>query len=83
MGDQLSTLDLVRSRFTLLTCPGNTTWTEAAGRLGLPAHTVRMPKIPAGGALLVRPDGFIGRRAREHTPERLAPALDRLLSRGA
>ncbi|WP_405840767.1 FAD-dependent monooxygenase [Streptomyces platensis] len=83
IGDRLSTLDLVRSRFTLLTGAGDTAWDEAAGRLGLPVHAVAMPEIPTGGALLVRPDGFIGWRARESAPERLGSVLERLLGRGA
>ncbi|MCZ1008006.1 FAD-dependent monooxygenase [Streptomyces lydicus] len=82
ISEGLSTLDLIRSRFTLLTGPGDTAWDEAAGRLGLPVHSVAMPEIPAGGAFLVRPDGFIGWRAGESAPERLGTVLERLLGKG-
>ncbi|GAA1265348.1 FAD-dependent monooxygenase [Kitasatospora nipponensis] len=74
----LSTLDLVRSRFTLLTGPDGAHWRPAAARLDLPVHTVELARIPAGGALLVRPDGFVAWRAAA-TPQDLGAVLARLL----
>ncbi|MFF5209922.1 FAD-dependent oxidoreductase [Streptosporangium sp. NPDC000396] len=77
----VSTLDLVRSRFTVLTTPEGDVWLDAAARLGLAAHTVALPEIPRGGALLVRPDGFIAWRAEDGTSGQLEANLARLLGR--
>ncbi|GIG56876.1 FAD-dependent oxidoreductase [Longispora fulva] len=76
IADGVSTLDLVGSRFTVLTA--DDAWLDAADRAGVAAHAVDLPQIPARGALLVRPDGFVGWRAGD-TPDRLAPALAALL----
>ena len=80
-GEPVSTLDLVRSRFTLLTGPGGGAWLEAlaevAAELGVDVagHRVggdvtdtggRWPAMVGlgdSGALLVRPDGFVGWRS--------------------
>ncbi|WP_310727378.1 FAD-dependent monooxygenase [Streptomyces sp. N2A] len=103
-GRRLSTLDLVRSRFTLLTGPGGDAWAAAArdvaDRLGidLAAHPIAPGAAvtdPAGhwpgiaglagdGALLVRPDQFVGWRAAtlpDDPADALAGALTRLLAR--
>jgi 2-polyprenyl-6-methoxyphenol hydroxylase-like FAD-dependent oxidoreductase len=97
VGERLSTLDLVRSRFTLLIghdeahgpgcrvdidATGGSAWHRAAEQLALPVHTVRMPEIPPGGALLVRPDGFIGWRATAGSAGRLGEVWNRLLGNG-
>jgi putative polyketide hydroxylase len=84
-GERQSTLDLIQSRFTVLTvCE---TWIEAAhtvssrAGLDLPAHKVidhegRWPDVVGigeNGALLVRPDGFVAWRAPKLTEN---PAAD-------
>ena len=38
-------------------------WLTAAVDVGLPAHRVAVPWLPADGALLVRPDGIVAMRA--------------------
>ncbi|MFC0864673.1 FAD-dependent monooxygenase [Sphaerimonospora cavernae] len=88
VADGVSTLDLIRCRFTVLTTPDGSPWLEEADRLGLNAHAVDLPAIPPGGAMLVRPDGFVGWRtagasatAPDGGPEGLGRALDRLLCR--
>ncbi|MFI6446758.1 FAD-dependent monooxygenase [Kitasatospora sp. NPDC050543] len=95
LGDGVSTLDLVNSRFTLFTRRPDAAgphrpdaWRSAAERLGLPVHEVDLPEIPVGGALLVRPDGFIAWRTEAIAPPspdatpRTAPAeaLDEALT---
>ncbi|GAA1960799.1 FAD-dependent oxidoreductase [Kitasatospora viridis] len=74
-GVRTSTLELVGSGFTVLAGPDGAGWAgaaeEVAGRLGLDLHarSVDAPQWPAvagagrGGALLVRPDGFVAWRA--------------------
>ncbi|MFI8389784.1 FAD-dependent monooxygenase [Streptomyces sp. NPDC085540] len=105
-GARMSTLDLVRSRFTVLAGPRGAAWiqaaTEAADRLGIDlgaevitadpdagGDAVLDPEgswpaaagITPGGALLVRPDGFVAWRAAglEHPGRELEQALIRLL----
>ncbi|MFD8542870.1 FAD-dependent monooxygenase [Streptomyces sp. NPDC059649] len=103
-GCRLSTLDLVRSRFTLLTGPGGDPWVAAArdvaDRLGVdlaahriaPGAAVTDPEghwpgiagLAEGGALLVRPDQFVGWRAAtlpDDPADALATALTSLLAR--
>jgi 2-polyprenyl-6-methoxyphenol hydroxylase-like FAD-dependent oxidoreductase len=103
-GKQISTLDLVRPGFTLLTGAAGGEWvraaTEVAGRLGidLAAHRIaagtelsdpagRWPQVvglTAGGALLVRPDGYVAWRAPAVTSRpaaALTDALNRVLAR--
>ncbi|MFJ5228295.1 FAD-dependent monooxygenase [Kitasatospora sp. NPDC088391] len=82
--DGTSTLDLVAARWTLLTGPADTPWHPAATTLGLPAHRVRAPWLPATGALLVRPDAIVALRAETPPPDPtrfLTEALDHLLAR--
>ncbi|WP_405680984.1 FAD-dependent monooxygenase [Streptomyces sp. NBC_00868] len=107
-GARISTLDLVRSRFTVLAGPGGAAWidaaAEAADRLGMDLgaelitaapdagrDTVLDPEgrwpaaagITPGGALLVRPDGFVAGRAADltqHPAHNLEQALIKLLS---
>ncbi|WP_182885406.1 FAD-dependent oxidoreductase [Microbispora sp. H10885] len=89
VSEGVSTLDLVRSRFTVFIRrpggdrdeAGGAAWPAEAARLGLNAHAVDLAEIPPGGALLVRPDGYVAWRA-EGGPERLGGVLDRLLARG-
>ncbi len=82
-GARVSTLDLVRSRFTLLAGPRGAPWLdavrEASAKLNIEVDGYRLGPdgdlsdaearwpasagIGATGALLVRPDGFVGWRA--------------------
>ncbi|WP_441248705.1 FAD-dependent monooxygenase [Kitasatospora sp. McL0602] len=82
VADGVSTLDLIASRFTLFTAEGGAgaDWIVAAERLGLAAHGVDLPQLPPGGALLVRPDGFVGWRAARGQAQQLPAALAALLS---
>ncbi|MEU2436615.1 FAD-dependent monooxygenase [Streptomyces rubradiris] len=95
-GADVSTLDLVDYRFTLLTGPGGQAWLDALGKataqlgLAVDAHTVEDDRaaddpsatwtaqvgIEESGAVLVRPDGFVGWRATA-----LEPEPDRVLTR--
>ncbi|MGW6206952.1 FAD-dependent monooxygenase [Streptomyces sp. NPDC055089] len=82
----VSTLDLVASRWTLLVGIADDRWLSAAADLGLPAHRVDVPWLPAAGALLVRPDGIVAMRTTESAtdPARfLTEVLDRVLARPA
>jgi putative polyketide hydroxylase len=103
-GKRISTLDLVRSRFTVLTGAAGDAWlgaaAEVAARVGieLGAHRIaagtelsepdgRWPQIVGiseGGALLVRPDGYVAWRAQDATARpsaALEDALNRVLAR--
>ncbi|MQY08373.1 FAD-dependent monooxygenase [Actinomadura macrotermitis] len=96
-GRRVSTLDLLESRFTVLTGPAGDGWVQAARGLGagLAAHRIvhdtegRWPHVAgleADGALLVRPDGFVAWRSpamTENPAAALATALDRVLARTA
>ncbi|WP_033220841.1 FAD-dependent monooxygenase [Kitasatospora phosalacinea] len=82
VADGVSTLDLVGARFTLFTEAGaedGGSWQRAADALGLPVHPVTLPQIPAGGALLARPDGFVAWRAEAGEQRHLGPVLRRVL----
>jgi putative polyketide hydroxylase len=89
----ISTLDLVGRDFTILVRDDAAIWTAAAAAvsatLGVPiaARTVgELPGLAGHGALLVRPDDFIGWRADElpADPEKaLHQALSTLLARSA
>ena len=80
-----STLDLVDG-FTLLTGRKADGWLTAAAAQGIPAHAVEGWADAAGidenGAVLVRPDGFVGwRNVGEGTAAELRAAHDRILCR--
>lgn len=88
--DGRSTLDLVDG-FTLITGNEADHWLAAAHELGITAHAVEgwaeAANIKENGAVLVRPDGFVGWRT-PTTPhggptstEQLREVLDRLLCR--
>jgi hypothetical protein len=93
-GVRVSTLDLVARDPVLLTGADGTAWAGAAAGLSLPVYRVgadgdlrddegRFAEaygIDAGGAVLVRPDGFVAWRSRGPA-EDPAPALDHALSR--
>ncbi|MGW0934170.1 FAD-dependent monooxygenase [Streptomyces sp. NPDC002666] len=84
--DGVSTLDLVASRWTLLAGAAADPWLTAAADLGLPAHRIAVPWLPAEGALLVRPDGIVAMRtaASATDPARfLTEVLDQVLARPA
>lgn len=77
-----STLDLVNG-FTLITGTNAAGWLSAASALGIPAHPVAGWASAAGidesGAILVRPDGFVGWRTKgEGTATDLRAALNQL-----
>ncbi|MEY2229061.1 FAD-dependent monooxygenase [Streptomyces sp. BF23-19] len=105
-GAKISTLDLVRSRFTVLAGPRGAAWiqaaTGAADRLGLELGAELITADPEagrdavldpegqwpaaagivpGGALLIRPDGFVAWRAADpaHPQRDLEQALIQLL----
>ncbi|MGP2438568.1 FAD-dependent oxidoreductase [Streptomyces sp. JW3] len=87
--DGRSTVDLVDG-FTLLTGTAAGHWLDAARKLGITAHAVEgwaeAAHIKEDGAVLVRPDGFVGFRAvtREavaSSEQRLRDALDQILGR--
>ena len=98
-GTTISTLDLYVGDFVLMSGPDGEGWAQAASvaseRLGVNvvSHTIDQDQsssfceaygIGSSGASLVRPDGYVGWRAHEHTPdaaERLASALRTVLSR--
>jgi 2-polyprenyl-6-methoxyphenol hydroxylase-like FAD-dependent oxidoreductase len=70
--DGRSTLDLFGRDFALLTGPEGATWAAAAAEVGAPlsAHVLGDDVadaygIGAGGAALIRPDGFVAFRSRE------------------
>jgi 2-polyprenyl-6-methoxyphenol hydroxylase-like FAD-dependent oxidoreductase len=82
--DEVSTLDLVASRWTLLAGATGDGWLAAAADVGLPAHRVSAPWLPDDGAALVRPDAVVAllARASVQDPARfLAEALDQMLVR--
>ncbi|MDT0378166.1 FAD-dependent monooxygenase [Streptomyces sp. DSM 42041] len=94
-GEPLSTLDLYGRDFVLLAGPDGDSWQDAAssaGRaLGVAVDTYHLDEelaaphgLPAGGALLVRPDGYVawrsaGHRSAADAHARLRQALGALL----
>jgi len=94
---EVSTLDLLGDRFTLLTGPDGDAWTDAAADLPIGVRRIGADLDPAGdwpatvglapdGALLVRPDGFVAWRSPSGTAEEarvLHDALRRLLGADA
>ena len=98
-GDRrVSTLDLLGARFTLLNAENCAAWADAAAgasaALGVPVAVQQVipggawaqaTGLTPGGALLVRPDDFVGWRAAElpADPEKqLLQALSAILARG-
>jgi len=82
--DGVSTLDLVASRWTLLVGAAGEPWLTAAADVGLPAHRVAVPWLPAEGAMLVRPDGIVAMRTSTSSPDParfLTEVLDQVLAR--
>ena len=87
--DGRSTVDLVDG-FTLLTGTAGGHWLDAARELGLTAHAVEgwaeAANIKEDGAVLIRPDGFVGwrtasTRATASSEQQLRYVLDRILCR--
>ena len=82
--DGVSTLDLLGSGFTLLA--GDERWCAAAASAAVAAHCIRSDEwaavtgLGSHGALLVRPDAFVGWRA-EELPADPEAALHQALSR--
>ncbi len=74
--DQTSTLDLLGRDFAVLAGPQGVAWCDAARQpdLGLAAHCIPAPGfadaygITPGGAVLIRPDGFVAWRSRTSDP---------------
>lgn len=88
VGDGVSTLDLLGPEFTVLTRDAR--WCAAAAGAAIDAHRVDSPawakttRLGPHGALLVRPDGFVGWRADELPGEpeaALRQALSAILGR--
>jgi 2-polyprenyl-6-methoxyphenol hydroxylase-like FAD-dependent oxidoreductase len=70
-GESISTLDLFRGNFTLLTGPEGEAWCGApGGEIEVDVHRIVEPDFPEAygiapsGAVLVRPDGFVAWRAK-------------------
>jgi 2-polyprenyl-6-methoxyphenol hydroxylase-like FAD-dependent oxidoreductase len=95
-GQKVSTLDLFGGEFVLLAGPDGKAWSEGAGRgidlVQIGAGGISDPEnalceaygITPSGAVLVRPDGFVGWRSETcpDTPEKaVSSALARLLFR--
>ncbi|QDY06406.1 FAD-dependent oxidoreductase [Micromonospora sp. HM134] len=87
--DGRSTVDLVNG-FTLLTGTAAGHWLDAASKLGITAHAVEgwaaAASIKEDGAVLIRPDGFVGwrtvtTRAADSSEQQLREARDRILCR--
>ena len=88
--DGRSTVDLVDG-FTLITGTAGDHWLDAARALGITAHAVEgwaeAANIKEDGAVLVRPDGFVGFRtvttqdAEGTSEQRLRDARDQILCR--
>src|SRR5262249_54548277 len=85
--DGRSTLDLFGPRFVLLAGPQGDRWRAAAEQAGVGAHTTdasgfgELSGVGAGGATLVRPDGFIAWRTRDAAGENAGAELEQLRGR--
>jgi 2-polyprenyl-6-methoxyphenol hydroxylase-like FAD-dependent oxidoreductase len=87
-GAQISTIDVVGNGFVLLTARGGRMWAEAACELAndhsLPLKTQTIDDaaftsaydLDASGAVLVRPDGYVGWRSRAMTGDPARTLLD-------
>lgn len=100
-GARISTIDLVGRGFVLFAAPGGASWWSAAGQPGLPRIDVRVLGddivdvdgswmttygVGEGGAVLVRPDGYVAWRvaSKPSDPARaLADAFGRMFGRAA
>jgi putative polyketide hydroxylase len=100
-GARVSTIDLLGRGFVLLAAPGGAFWRSAANQLGLPEIDVRVlgedlvdPEgawmtaygVGEGGAVLVRPDSYVGWRVASAPadPARvLADAFGQIMARAA
>jgi hypothetical protein len=84
-GQRISTLDVLGDGFVLFTGEDNAAWRKAAAALHLKVYSIgpagdlagditlsRIAKIEGGGAVLVRPDGFV-----MHKWKMLPPAPDK------
>jgi putative polyketide hydroxylase len=87
--DGRSTVDLVDG-FTLLTGTAGDHWLDAARKLGITAHAVQgwaeAATIKEDGAVLIRPDGFVGWRTVTTPPDvaveqQLQDVVDKILCR--
>jgi hypothetical protein len=87
--DGRSTIDCASEKVTVLAGPQAQGWTEAAEELGLaqvtlPADAARQCGIGKTGALLARPDGFVGWRVKDDAAasgDALGKVLRTVLSR--
>jgi putative polyketide hydroxylase len=96
-GERLSTIDLVGDGFVLLTTGAGQPWREAAQRLGLRTFSIGDGELtdPEGqwttsygldetGAVLIRPDGYVGWRSpamTAHPAASLGEAMTSILGR--
>jgi hypothetical protein len=84
-GGQISTIDLFGKGFVLLTAPKGAAWSEAAQPLGITAHAdgdeawAVAYGVDETGAVLVRPDGYVGWRSASKTADPAA-ALRRAMT---
>jgi putative polyketide hydroxylase len=68
-GAQVSTIDLFGREFVLLTSARGAAWSKAARPLGITAHDIgdeqwaKSYGVDKAGAVLVRPDGYVGWRS--------------------
>ena len=96
-GTRTSTIDLIGNGFVLLTASGGKAWREAADdlvteyQIDLKTMTINDPDFMSAyaldedGAVLVRPDGYIGWRSRSkasHSSPTLREAMAGILGRG-
>jgi putative polyketide hydroxylase len=100
-GERISTIDLFGRSFVLLAAPGGSAWREAARHQAAPqiipylvgddvldvdGGWMEAYGVQEGGAVLVRPDGFVAWRCQSSPPNpalALDDALQRMLGRAA
>ncbi|GGP85391.1 FAD-dependent monooxygenase [Saccharothrix coeruleofusca] len=85
LADGRSTVDLLGG-WALLTGQADAAWQRAAAGADIPvtAHRLAEPeayRVPEGGAVLVRPDGFVAWRATAAEADGLGEVLDQVLFR--